>query len=180
VGRRAVKAGQMLGESVASEDLEKIIRSLIRPCLAGLIAIAKGWGRGWGLQAAGWFVTTVKHGTALEALARRRPRLDISTCRLFDCEDIRGAPRFDSNGSIQTYKPTSDGSVAARTAGGELHEAAKFGTIERVDEPLRRDREAAIWCESQNSSSFDRVERVASAAGKFAALGGGLAKSETL
>ena len=29
------------------------------------------------LQAASWFVTTVKHGTALEALARRRPRLDI-------------------------------------------------------------------------------------------------------
>jgi hypothetical protein len=30
------------------------------------------------LQAVGWFVTTVKHGTALEALARRRSRLDIS------------------------------------------------------------------------------------------------------
>jgi hypothetical protein len=28
---------------------------------------------------------------------------------------------------IQTYKPTSDGSVAARTAGGELHRASKFG-----------------------------------------------------
>jgi hypothetical protein len=28
--------------------------------------------RGRGLQAAGWFVTTVKQATALEALARRR------------------------------------------------------------------------------------------------------------
>jgi len=30
------------------------------------------------LQAGHWFVTTVKHGTALEALARRKSRLDIS------------------------------------------------------------------------------------------------------
>jgi hypothetical protein len=30
------------------------------------------------LQAAAGFVTTVKHGTALEALARRKSRLDIS------------------------------------------------------------------------------------------------------
>ena len=40
-----------------------------------------------------------------------------------DCEDIRDAPF----GSIQTYKPTSDGSVAATTAGGELQREAKFG-----------------------------------------------------
>ena len=31
----------------------------------------------------------------------------------------------------QTYKPTSDGSVAARTAGGGLHRATKFGTTEK-------------------------------------------------
>jgi hypothetical protein len=48
------------------------------------------------------------------------------------------------------YKPTSDGSVAARTAGGELQRAAKFGTTEQVDEPPRHDREAAIRCELQN------------------------------
>jgi hypothetical protein len=30
------------------------------------------------LQAAAWFVTTVKHGSALEALARRESRSDIS------------------------------------------------------------------------------------------------------
>jgi hypothetical protein len=43
------------------------------------------------LQAGGWFVTTVKHGTALEALTRRKLRLDISEIRfLVDriaCED---------------------------------------------------------------------------------------------
>jgi hypothetical protein len=30
------------------------------------------------LQVEDWFVTTIKHGTALEALARRRPRWVIS------------------------------------------------------------------------------------------------------
>lgn len=36
-------------------------------------------GRGvGGLQAGDWFVTTVKHGPALEALTRRELRLDIS------------------------------------------------------------------------------------------------------
>jgi hypothetical protein len=30
----------------------------------------------------------------------------------------------------QTYKPTSDGSVAAITAGGRLHNATKFGKTE--------------------------------------------------
>jgi hypothetical protein len=81
------------------------------------------------LQAVSWFVTTVKHGTALEALARRESRWDIldirtscETCSACECE-------FASHlySLPQTYKPTSDGSVAAITAGGELHERAEFG-----------------------------------------------------
>ncbi len=31
----------------------------------------------WRLQLSGWFVKTSKHGTALEALAGRKPRSDI-------------------------------------------------------------------------------------------------------
>jgi len=64
---------------------------------------------------------------------------------------------------IQTYKPTSDGSVAAITAGGRLHRAAKFGTNEKS--MSRRDMIAiaAIRCELQNASGFDKVFQVAGA-----------------
>jgi hypothetical protein len=56
------------------------------------------------LQAAFCFVTTVKQGAALEALAWRESRV-----RLF-----------------KPKRSTSDGSEAAITAGGELHTATKF------------------------------------------------------
>jgi hypothetical protein len=44
---------------------------------------------------------------------------------------------------LQTYKPTSDGSVAALTAGGRLHIATKSGKTNQVDEPPRRDRDCS-------------------------------------
>jgi hypothetical protein len=80
---------------------------------------------------------------------------------------------------IQTYKPTSDGSVAAITAGGRLHTAAKFGTTEKS--MSRRDMIAiaAIRCELQNASSFDKVFQVVSVVSK-SPRPGGLAKSQAL
>ena len=145
-------------------------------CSAGLTAIVQSLCTWRGLQAAVWFVTTVKQGTALEALARRRSRLDISeiqiTCRTFACEDnSRRTFWFDSNLQADQRRQRGCENCWRRVA-----QSSKVWYNWKVDEPPRRDREAAIQCELQNSSGFDRIEQVAGAM-QIATLVDGLAKS---
>jgi len=62
----------------ATREAEKNIRSIFQPMFMRVRSDSGTAARRWRLQVVAWFVTTVKRDTALEALARRRSRLDVS------------------------------------------------------------------------------------------------------
>jgi hypothetical protein len=71
--RRRKKSGNQIGAGLPSENRELLFTQYSR----GFQPVWQAKFKGRHLQARPRFVTTVKHGTALEALTRRRPRMDI-------------------------------------------------------------------------------------------------------
>jgi hypothetical protein len=71
----------------------------------------------------------MEHGTALEALARRRLRWDISKTFTQMASDLTADSMCgDIPAQLDATFRTSDGSAAAKTAGGKLHGAGRFDT----------------------------------------------------
>lgn len=104
------------------------------------------------MQAESWFVTTVKHGTALEALARRRPRLDILKRSSLMASDLRAASaRGDiPSNSTQSTEPATAARLR-KTAGGKLRRVKRFDiNRELVD---CRDKIARELARSQTSEA---------------------------
>jgi hypothetical protein len=66
------------GNGLTLHCRQQIYNHLFIQCSRGLRRDWQAEARRGRLQRGGWFVTTVKHGTALEALTRRKSRVDFS------------------------------------------------------------------------------------------------------